>query len=308
MRESPGRLAALAVVALAVPALSAPADHPAPPVFRTTLGEVHLTVSVQDAAGRLVPDLKAEDFQVFENGRPQKIQVFDRAEEPGQDERLALDVGLLMDTSGSMISQLKLSQEAAVTFLEAIPRAHDVVAIFFDTDIRVSRYTSENQQGLFAQIASAKAGGNTALYDAISVYLSRVQDGGGRKVLVLLTDGEDYGSALGFADTLDLVRASGVVIYPIAFTAGFPPGSSRAVQARLVLGQLAEVTGGRVYTPRTFRDLAGIYASILQELRAQYVLGFVSDNPAHDGKFRRLRVAISGRNFRVRHRAGYYGG
>jgi Ca-activated chloride channel family protein len=205
-----------------------------------------------------------------------------------------------------MLKELKLSQQAAVHFLESIPRARDLVTIFFDDDIRLSRYTSENQQGLFERILEAKGSGNTALYDAISVYLSRVQDAEGRKVLVLFTDGEDTRSALGFGEAMDLVRGSGVVIYPIAFTNAFPQGSTRAVRARAILSQLAEVTGGEVFTPRSFRDLGGIYDKILDQLQAQYVLGFVSDDPKRDERFRKLKVEVTGKGRRVRHRAGYY--
>jgi Ca-activated chloride channel homolog len=307
MSHRSGRLALLAV-AVVVPVLSAASDRPPAPVFPANLNEVHLTVTVQDAAGRMVPDLKVEDFEVSENGRPQKIQLFGRAVEPGQEERLALDVGLLLDTSGSMITQLKLSQAAAVSFLESIPRAHDLLAVFFDSDIRVSHYSSESQQGLYDQIANAKAGGDTALYDAVSVYLSRVQDSGGRKVVVMFTDGEDYGSALSLTQTLDLLRASGAVVYPIVFTGGFSPGSPRGVAARLAMAQMADQTGGRVFIPRTFRDLGPIYDTILSELRSQYVLGYVSDDTTRDGRFRRLKVEVNGKGLRVRHRAGYYAG
>jgi Ca-activated chloride channel family protein len=276
------------------------------PTFPSAVDEVHVTAIVQDTAGRLVSDLKAEDFLVTENGRPQKVHLFAKAVEPGQDRVMALDLGLLMDTSSSMLKELKLSQQAAVHFLESIPRARDLVTIFFDDDIRLSRYNSENQQGLFERIFDLKGGGNTALYDAISVYLSRVQDVEGRKVLVLFTDGEDSRSALGFTDTLDMVKSSGVVIYPIAFTNGFPAGSTRAVRSRAILAQLAEATGGEVFMPRSFRDLNSIYGKILDQLRAQYVLGFVSDDAKRDGKFRKLKVDVTGKGLRVKHRAGYY--
>ena len=302
--------AALAAVALAATLASTPSpaeDRRAPEaVFPTRLEEVHLTVIVRDASGRLVSDLKPDDFVVLENGRPQAVQLFGRAVEPGQEEALALDLGLLMDTSASMLQQLKLSQEAAVRFLEAIPRARDLVTVFFDDDIRLSRYNSENQQGLFERIADAKGGGNTALYDAISVYLSRVQDSSGRKVLVLFTDGEDSRSALGLGEILQIIRSSGVTIYPIAFMAGFPPGSARALRSKSVLEQMAELTGGSVYSPRSSKDLAGIYTRILQELQSQYVLGYVSDDQARDGKFRRLKVDVAGKGLRVRHRSGYF--
>ncbi|HEX9202429.1 MAG TPA: hypothetical protein VF964_00585, partial [Vicinamibacteria bacterium] len=81
-----------------------------------------------------------------------------------------------MDTSESMKAQIRLSQQSAVRFLESIPRARDLLLIFFDQDIRLSRYNDENQQGLFERILGMKGSGNTALYDAISVYLSRIAD------------------------------------------------------------------------------------------------------------------------------------
>ena len=179
----------------------------------------------RDAAGHLIGGLKAEDFVVLEDGRPQAIQVFGRAVDPGHDETLALDLGLLMDTSQSMLEELKLSQEAATRFLQAIPRARELITIFFDQDIRLSRYDSENQQGLFDRIEQAKGGGNTALYDAMAVYLSRVAGGTGRKVLVVFTDGDDTTSALSVGELIRLVRSSTVTIYPIAFTGGLQAGS-----------------------------------------------------------------------------------
>jgi hypothetical protein len=146
-------------------------------------------------AGHLVWTSAADDFVVLEDGRPQAIQLFGRAVDPGHDETLALDLGLLMDTSQSMLQELKLSQEAATRFLHAIPRRRELITIFFDQDIRVSRYDSENQQGLFDRIEQAKGGGDTALYDAIAVYLSRVAGGTAARCLVVFTDGDDTTSA-----------------------------------------------------------------------------------------------------------------
>ena len=98
-----------------------------PPIFPTDLDVVNVTVAVRDSAGHLVLDLDADDFTILEDGRPQNIQVFGRALDPGQDETLALDLGLLMDTSQSMLQELKLSQEAATRFLQAIPRARELI-------------------------------------------------------------------------------------------------------------------------------------------------------------------------------------
>jgi Ca-activated chloride channel family protein len=298
-----------AAVLLGLPAAALAEERPpsVPPVFAADLDVVNVTVTVRDAAGHLVGGLRPEDFVVLEDGRPQAIQVFGRAVDPGHDETLALDLGLLMDTSQSMLQELKLSQEAATRFLQAIPRARELITIFFDQDIRLSRYDSENQQGLFDRIAQAKGGGNTALYDAIAVYLSRVAGGTGRKVLVVFTDGEDSTSALSLTDLIRLVRGSAVTIYPIAFTGHMPTGSRSALRSRGFLNEIADLTGGQVFRPAASRDLAGIYQKILEELSGQYVLGFVSDSTRHDGKFRRLKVQVRRDGLRVRHREGYFG-
>ena len=287
------------------PAMAGQRPPPPPPVFPADLDVVNVTVAVRDSAGHLVLDLSADDFVVLEDGRPQSIQLFGRAVDAGHDDTLALDLGLLMDTSQSMLQELKLSQEAATRFLQAIPRARELITIFFDQDIRVSRYDSENQQGLFDRIAQAKGGGNTALYDAIAVYLSRVAGGSGRKVLVVFTDGEDSTSTLTVTELLRLVRSSAVTIFPIAFSGEFPSGSSNAIRSRGFLNEIADLTGGQVFRPAASRDLAGIYEKILQELSGQYVLGFVSENLRRDGKYRKLKVQVKREGLRVRHREGY---
>jgi len=291
-------------------------DTPPPsqtsPTFAGGLELVKLTVTARDASGRLVTDLGREDFLVFEDGRPQKVEVFAPAVVAGKgteswDEALSLDLGLLLDTSESMISELRLSQESALRFLEAIPRARNLLTVFFDHDIRISRYDNEHQQGLIDRILEIKGGGNTALYDAIAVYLSRASFSAGRNVMVLFTDGEDTTSRLSLGETLRLVQSSSVTIYPIAFVGGFPTGSRRAITSMAFLRQLAELTGGQVFSPSSSRDLGAIYDKILEELATQYVLGYVSDNHRQDGKFRKVKVEISGRSLRVRHRTGYYG-
>jgi Ca-activated chloride channel homolog len=285
-------------------AASAPAQQSPPPVFSVEAEAVNVTVTVRDEKGKLVTDLTRADFEVFEEGRLQKVHVFARAFEPGQDETLALDLGLLLDTSTSMLQELKLSQQAAARFLETVPRARELFTIFFDEEIRLSRYDSENQQGLFDRIHAAKGGGNTALYDAIAVYLSRVQDASGRKVLVIFSDGQDSKSSLNLDEVLRLLRAGSVTVYSIGFMGGFRPGSPDALKSRAFLQQVSDLTGGQVFTPQKSADLAEIYRKIIEELEAQYVLGFSSEGAA-DGKFRRLRVEVKRKGLKVRHRSGY---
>jgi Ca-activated chloride channel family protein len=302
-------LAAALIPAATAAQRPAPSPFPSPTVvFPVGLEEVHVAFTVRDAKGNLVTDLTAEHIEVTEDGRPQALQLFARGTENGEDtaaarQALALDLGLVLDTSSSMLKELKLSQQAATRFLEAIPRARELYTIFFDEDIRVSRYDSENQQGLYDRIHESKGGGNTALYDAIAVYLSRVQDGSGRKVLVLFTDGDDTRSALAFGDLLKLVRSGRVTIYSIAF--GMYGRGAGTLRPRAVLEELSSLTGGQVFTPRSARDLSGIYDKILEDLAAQYVIGYVSDNPARDGKFRKIKVTTKVPGLVVRHRTGY---
>ncbi len=232
---------------------------------------------------------------------PRSHRTFDFSER----EELALNLGMLFDTSESMKKELRLSQESAIRFLDAIPRAKDLLLIFFDRDIRISRYNSENQQGIFERILETEGAGFTALYDALAIYLSRVADTPGRKVLVLFSDGDDTTSRTGPDDVERMLRWSNVTVYPVEFQGEQRTGSAEAMRARAFLANLAAVSGGAVFEPRASRDLARIYKTILDELSSQYVLGYVSDNGARDGRYRKLTVEVKRPGLKVRHRPGY---
>ena len=319
----------------------------APPVFEVGLEMTNITATVRDERGNLVSDLRAEDFLVREDGRPQQLQVFGATAEEiqagqksprdallhctrcdetagvkagetvrpcanghttfdfGERKELALNLGMLFDTSESMRNELRLSQESAIRFLEAIPRAKDLLLVFFDRDIRISRYDSENQQGIFERILDTQGGGFTALRDAIAVYLSRVWDSPGRKVLVLFSDGVDTTSSIGPMELQRMVRSAAVTIYPVAFAGEYARGSQGAHKASEFLSELATESGGRVFEPRASKELAAIYQTILDELGSQYVLGYVSDNAARDGHYRKVAVEVKRPGLRVRCRPGY---
>jgi Ca-activated chloride channel family protein len=293
----------LALAALGV--VAAVAEAQKPPTYPVGLDLVNVTATVHDAQGGLVADLTADDFTVLEDDREQRVELFAPAATPEERAELALNLGMLFDTSESMRRDLKLSQESAVRFLEAIPRAKDLLLVFFDRDIRISRYNSENQQGIFSRILETEGSGYTALRDAIAVYVSRVSGTPGRKVLVLFTDGDDTSSQTAITDCSRLVRSSEVVVYPVAFPGSGRPNSSDALRARAFLSELATSTGGQVFTPSASKQLAAIYKTILDELGSQYVLGYQSDNPARDGRFRRITVKLRQPELKVRHRKGY---
>ncbi len=297
----PAVAAATGIAALLAP----PSSAQKPPVFPVGLDIVEVTVTARDEGGGLVSDLRPEDFALREDGREQEMLIFAPASRPEERHELALNLGMLFDTSGSMRENLRLSQESAIRFLEAIPRARDLLLVFFDRDIRLSRYSSENQQGIFGRILETQGGGYTALYDAIAVYLSRVADTPGRKVMVLFTDGDDTTSSTSSDDVLRMLRASSVTVYPVAFASPYPPGTTEALRARAVLAGIAQATGGRVFEPHASKELAAIYRSILDELSCQYVIGYKSDNPARDGKFRKIALEVKRAGVKLRYRPGY---
>jgi Ca-activated chloride channel homolog len=304
-------LALLLFGALGSPAL---ADDP-PPVFNSNLDLVKVTVTVRDQKGTLVSDLRPEDFVLVEDGHPQTLELFASAVDANigidgtsgdvRTSALTLDLGLMMDTSSSMEPVLRLSQQAAIRFLDGVPRARDLLTIFFDRDIRISRYDSEHQQGLFERILSTRGADMTALYDAVAVYLSRAEDSSGRKVAVIFSDGWDTASTVKFSELVDMVRASPVTIYSIGFQAAGPT-SLRTMKDSAVLRKLADMTGGAAFFPSSYQDLPAIYERILGDLGAQYVLGFESTNLTRDGKFRKIKVQVKRPGLRVVHREGYF--
>ncbi len=284
----------------------------APLTFASEARTVNLTVTVRGPDGKLIKDLTVKDFSVFEDDKPQEIlffaRVFDpaRAGDEGQEgapDPTSIDLGMLFDTSTSMAEVLRLSQNAASRFLESIPRAHDLTTVFFDSDIRISRFNGESQQGLFDRLQKATSGGDTLLYDSIAVYLSRITDDPGRKIVVIFTDGEDSKSVISVSELKDLVRSSTVTIYPIVF-GGKYSDEGAGLRARVLMKELADLTGGEVFNPKTFRDLGPIYDGLLDELATQYVIGYVPAGDVGPGEHR-LRVDVARSGTKARHRRGY---
>jgi Ca-activated chloride channel family protein len=273
-------------------------------LFGAAAGQVH--AGEQAPATAMLHCTRCGETQHVKEGDPvAPCPLGHRTFDIGDREELTLNLGMLFDTSESMRKDLRLSQESAIRFLDAIPRARDLLLVFFDRDIRLSRYGSENQQGVFQRILETKGEGFTALYDAIAVYLSRVADTPGRKVLVVFTDGDDTTSQTPPREVERMVRSGAAVIYPVAFKGEQQAGSAAALRAGSFLQALADLSGGRVFRPAASRELAAIYQSILDELGTQYVLGYVSDNLARDGKFRKITVATSRPRLKLRYRPGY---
>lgn len=276
---------------------------PQPPQFQSRVDLVNVGVTITDKHGRLISDLVRDDFSVVEDGRPQAISYFADAQAPAPE----MHLGLLLDVSGSMESDIAFTRTAAVKFLNTLTEALDITLVDFDTQVRVARYEQRDFARLIERIRAKKTGGETALYDAIGVYLDGAAGQEGRKVMLLYTDGGDTRSAMRFGELLDLVKASDVTIYAIGVF-DVNAGRMRA-EEQMVLRQITEATGGKVFFPPSVKELDKVYEQVAAEIRAQYTLGYVSSNPKSDGSWRKIDIKITrndARDLRIRARRGYY--
>jgi Ca-activated chloride channel family protein len=275
------------------------------PTFSSTIDLTTLGVSVADRRGNIITGLTAGDFEVVEDGRPQRISLFARGDQT--DSAPELHVGLLFDTSGSMGQDISLSRTAAIRFLNTLQDARDMTLVDFDTEVRVARYGQQDFPRIVERIRSRAARGMTALYDALGVYLDGASEDDGRTILVLYTDGGDTRSAIGFGDLLTLLRASDVTVYAIGFLNN--QSSSSRLEQRARLTQIAQTTGGQLFLPNTMDDVDAAYDEILKQIRGQYSLGYASTNTSPDGRWRRVEIRVTRpdlKDARIRARQGYF--
>jgi Ca-activated chloride channel family protein len=206
-----------------------------------------------------------------------------------------------------MEEDIAFTRTAAVRFLNTLTEALDVTVVDFDTEVRVARYEQHDFVRLIERIRTRRTSGQTALFDAIGVYLDGAADQVGRKIMLLYTDGGDTRSALGLGELFDMVKASDATIYAIGVL-DRQSAMGRMEQQRF-LRQITEASGGQAFFPPSVRDLEKVYAQISTEIRTQYTLGYLSDNTRTDGAWRKVEIRLTkpgSRELRVRSRKGYY--
>jgi VWFA-related protein len=304
-RRTPRLSAALAAGLVLPAAIEICVDLGAQQTFRSGIDLVNFGVTVVDRRGNLVKGLVAADFELVEEGRQQTIRYFlegDKGDEPPP-----LHIGLLFDTSGSMGEDIKMSRTAAVKFINTLTAAEDVTLVDFDTEVRVAKYSQAEMPRLIERIRMRKPDGWTALYDALGIYLSGAQDQGGRKVLVLYTDGGDTRSAVDFGDVLGMLKASDVTVYAIGFLEH--QSSSVRGEQRMRLEQIARATGGTAHFPFSADQLDAVYGKIADELASRYTLGYLSTDERADGAWRDVKIRLKRpelKDVKIRTRPGYF--
>ncbi|MBY0502835.1 MAG: VWA domain-containing protein [Bryobacteraceae bacterium] len=277
------------------------------PTFTTSVKIVDILASVRTKSGQIVKDLTKEDFVLLENGRPQELRYFSREGE------LPLTVGLLIDTSMSQEKVLNAERSALRRFLDQVLREKldQVFVMQFDMAVQLRQKLTSSRKALdevlnYVDTPSRnelrlQTGGGTLLYEAVYRAVTGVlKDAKNRKALIVLSDGEDFGSEKGLEETVEAAVKSDVLVYTIFFTGGGGSGEGHRVMRRLAQG-----TGAGYFEVNKRMGIEQIFDAIQEELRGQYDLGFVSDQPARLSEFRKLQLLTKQKGLVVQARERY---
>ena len=296
---------ALALLPALAALLSLPL-HAQETTLRVEVKLVSVFVNVTDRNGAIVGGLAREDFAVTEDGRPQQIAVFERQSE------LPLNLTLAIDTSGSVRKDMVREADAARRFAHAILRPQDQMSLLqFATEVReLTPFTSKVEQ-IDRGLAQLRGDWATALYDAIYLGSQRLGGKQGRKVLILVSDGDDTAKSTTYAQALEEALRNEVMIYsiidvPIEASAGRDLGGEHALIA------MAEQTGGKSFYESDGGPggLDKAFQRVSDDLRTQYLLGYYPHNQEPGRAFHRVQVTIpraAPDAFNIRHKTGYYG-
>lgn len=283
-------------------------------VVRVDTDLVTLTATVTDSRGRYVATLKQSDFTVFEDGVKQELAYFNTGD------RVPVSLGIIFDTSGSMIDKIHGVQDAVEHFVKSVSAGDEIFLIRFSEDAEMVQDFTDDRRRILRAVEHLEPQGSTALYDAVVLGLERIKQGKHRKrALLLLTDGNDTASSASFDSVVALARRSEVTIYALGIGHGErgsfghdPHGrqSGDTVDIR-VLRAIAEPTGGAAYflenAHQGGRDLVDEAATqVANELKQQYTLGYRPKVRSREGGFRQIKVETADKSLRVRTKRGYY--
>lgn len=272
--------------------------------FRHGVDLVSLDVCARDAMGGLLTDLAADDFLVLENGKPQPVSIVMPSG------AVPLTVVLLIDHSASMYGpKLARAQEAARLFVSRLVPEDRIEIIAFNQQAKRVLAFDDDPSRVAAALDSIRPWGTTSIYEALLVAVNDLVGARGsaepetREVIILLSDGEDTASVVGFDEALPVVRRSGAIVYALSLRTD---AKGVWLGATWPLLELARDTGGRTLGVPILDKLAALYAEIAAEVRHLYRIGYVSTDERRDGQWRQVSVRVLSPDARVRTRAGYY--
>jgi len=311
-----------------VPAASAaPKQEPAQKSNETIISVVNLVdvlFTVLNRRNKLVPELDKGDFKIWDDKAPQEIRYFSRQSD------LPLRIGMLLDTSNSIRDRIKFEQDASINFLFSVLRRNkdEAFVMTFDDEPQIVQAFTGDAGALRDQITRTKAGGGTAIYDAIYdacvKELSHPPRPPGdqpdvvRRVMILISDGEDNLSTRTRADAIEMAQRTSVVIYTISTSTQWVSLSQtdpnkmgdrkyHLTDGDKILQELAEETGGRAFFPYHVDDLDQSFQDIGDELRNQYSIAYLPTNYVVDGRYHKIRIEVPDhKGYQVRARRGYF--
>ena len=302
-------------------------DQQDSPAIRLSTDLVSLNVMVTGRQGRAIQGLKKEDFKVYENGVEQPLSFLSTDESP-------VSWGLVLDRSRSMERMIQDVYRAALHVMDEGTEDDEMFVVTFNRRVEMAADFTTDRRTLQNAIAGLRADGNTALYDAVAVGLDRMRQARHqKKVLVVVTDGDDNSSRMGFKALVERAKEAGVLVYAVgmfgsmdaardpggpdarpAFGRRFGSGGWQHVRfaefSRQELEKLAEVSDAVAHFPRSVAECGEAMWAIASDVSRQYSVGYYPSNPARDGKWRKIQVKVRAPDgktqYAARTRAGYY--
>jgi VWFA-related protein len=271
--------------------------------IRKRVNEVNVLFIAMDKHGKFVRDLSKNDFSFLDDHKPpQQIVNF------SQQTDLPLQMGLLIDTSGSVRGRFQFEQDAAIGFLQHTIRPHydHAFVMGFSARNKVVQDFTDNVSLLATGVQGLQDGGGTALYQAIYTackerLLKDDSDRPMRRALVIVSDGEDNQSEVSKQQAIEMAQRAQVLIYAIS-----TDDSGLILRGDKNLQQLADATGGRAFFPYKMKDIKNSFSAIEDELRSQYVVSYHPANFDADGRYRSIEITALKKDLQVRARKGYF--
>ena len=280
----------------------APAATPetGPATFTSDTRLVLLPVSVADKSGKLITTLDQKAFKVFENGTEQPIKIFRREDVP-------ISLGIVIDNSGSMREKRQKVETASLDLVKASNPQDEVFVVNFNDEAYLDVPFTNDLKKLEDGVARIDSRGGTAMRDAISMSIDYVKEKGkkDKKVLLVVTDGNDTASSGTLEKLIDRARNGEVLIYAIGLLNEEAKGESK--KAKRALDNITKESGGLAFYPRDASEVDKIALQVAQDIRNQYTIAYSPTIQALDGSFRQIKVTVNGASrATVRTRTGYY--
>lgn len=274
-----------------------------PVIISTDL--ITFTVTVTDTYGRFVSGLSKNAFTVLDEKKPQEITFFSDDDSP-------VSVGVIFDVSGSMSGEkVKRARDALAKFIQTSHNNDEYFLIAFNARAQLLLDKTRDGNSVLDKLTFVQTRNNTALYDACYLGVEKVQRGAHpKRALLLISDGQDNNSRYTFNELRRLLKESDVVLYGIGILSGGDAGSALGMEGQGILDELASVSGGKAFFPRSAAEMDDIFEQIALELRHQYSIGYKPANFTNDGRWRKVKVKVTPprglpRLF-VRAKEGYY--